>query len=82
MENDFSLNACMESVEFSVEILHDNPFEELGRAIIRAEQDVFFNKTMIEAWKLYIKEHEIKWSDGYLANGYTTRKSSKKEVKQ
>lgn len=62
MEYDFSLNACMESVKFSVEELHANPFEELGRAIIRAEQDVFFNKTMIEAWKKYITDNQIKWN--------------------
>lgn len=60
---DFSLKACMDSVKFSVETLHENPFEELGRAIIRAEQDVFFNKTMIEAWKKYIEDNNLKWND-------------------
>lgn len=60
---DFSLEACMDSVKFSVETLHENPFEELGRAIIRAEQDVFFNKTMIEAWKKYIEDNNLKWND-------------------
>lgn len=59
----FGLEACMESVRFSVEFLHQNPFEELGRAIIRAEQDVFYNKTMIEAWKQYIKENELRWNE-------------------
>lgn len=63
MKTDFSLGACMESVTFSVEFLHENPFEELGRAIIRAEQDVFFNKTMIEAWKKYITDHNLKWNE-------------------
>ena len=53
----------MESVEFEVEFLKRNPFEELGRAIIRAEQDIFFNKTMIEAYKQYIKDHNLKWND-------------------
>lgn len=62
-EYDFGLQACLESVEFSVETLHANPFEELGRAIVRAEQDIFFNKTMIEAWKLYIANHDMKWDD-------------------
>jgi hypothetical protein len=62
-EHDFGIKACMESVAFDVETLHMNPFEELGRAIIRAEQDVFFNKTMIEAWKQYIKENGLKWND-------------------
>ena len=60
---DFSLNACMESVIFDVEFLHQNPFEELGRAIVRAEQDPFFNKTMIDAWKQYIKENGLKWNN-------------------
>ena len=60
---DFSLKACIESVEFDVEFLHKNPFEELGRAIVRAEQDVFFNKTMIEAWKKYIRDNNLKWND-------------------
>jgi len=58
---DFSLNACLDSVKFSVEELHENPFEELGRSIIRAEQDPLFNKTMIDAWKQYIKDNDLKW---------------------
>ncbi len=58
---DFSLRACLESVEFEVECLHGNPFEMLGRYMIRAEQDVFFNKTMIEAVKVYIKENNLRW---------------------
>lgn len=60
---DFSLEACMESVEMSVKAFKENPFEQLGRSIIRAEQDPFFNKTMIEAWKKYIRDNNIKWSD-------------------
>ena len=63
MKYDFGLKACMESVEFEVEFLKRNPFEELGRAIVRAEQDIFFNKTMIEAYKQYIKDHNLKWND-------------------
>lgn len=64
MTADFSLNACMEAVKTDVEFLHMNPFEELGRAIIRAEQDIFFNKTMIEAWKKYITENGLTWERG------------------
>ena len=60
--SDFSLNACYESVIFEVETLKVNVFEELGRAIIRAEQDKFYNKTMIEAYKKYISEHNMKWN--------------------
>ena len=62
-EYDFSLNACYESVKFSVEVLHENPFEQLGRSIVRANQDVFFNKTMIEAWEKYIEDNNMKWND-------------------
>ena len=60
---DFSLNACYESVVFEVEILKVNVFEELGRAIIRAGQDVFYNKKMIEAYKKYISDHNMKWNE-------------------
>lgn len=63
MTADFSLEACMESVKFDVEFFHQNPFEELGRAIVRAEQDAFFNKTMIEAWKKYIRDNELRWDE-------------------
>ena len=59
---DLSLKACLESVEFYVEVLHKNPFEELGRAIVRAKQDIFFNKTMITAWETYIEEHNLSWN--------------------
>lgn len=63
MKHDFSLDACMESVKFDVEYFHSSPFEELGRAIIRAEQDVFYNKTMIEAWKKYIEDNNLRWNE-------------------
>ena len=58
--SDFSLDACYESVIFEVETLKVNVFEALGRAIIRAEHDKFYNKTMIEAYKKYISEHNMK----------------------
>ena len=60
---DFSLSACYNSVVFEVETLKVNVFDALGRAIIRAEQDVFYNKTMIEAYKKYIADHNIKWNE-------------------
>lgn len=63
MEHDFSLNACYESVVFEVEELHKNIFEAYGRALIRAKQDIFFNKTMILAYEKYIEEHNIRWND-------------------
>lgn len=59
---DFSLEACYESVIFEVETLKVNVFEALGRAIIRAEQDKFYNKKMIDAYKKYIAEHNMKWN--------------------
>jgi len=61
MEYDFSLKACMESVEFEIETLHHNIFEAYGRALVRAKQDVFYNKTMIKAYEKYMEEHQIKW---------------------
>lgn len=63
MEYDYSLKACLESVTFEVEFLKRNVFEELGRAIVRAEQDPFFNRTMIDAYKEYIKSHNLKWNN-------------------
>ena len=59
---DFSLNACYNSVVFEVETLKVNVFEALGRAIIRAEQDVFYNKRMIDAYKKYISDHDMEWN--------------------
>ena len=62
MTYDFSLKACMRSVTFEIEELHENPFECLGRAIIRAEQDVCYNRTMIDAYKQYIADHNLTWN--------------------
>lgn len=59
---DFSFEACYESVVAEVEVLHRNVFEEYGRSLIRAKQDVFFNKTMIKAYEKYIEEHDLKWN--------------------
>lgn len=61
MNTDFSFNACYEEVVFEVEVLHRNIFTEYGRAIVRAEQDIFFNRTMIKAYEKYIRDHNIKW---------------------
>lgn len=63
MEYDFSLKACYDSVKFQVEELHQNIFELYGRAIIRAKQDILFNKTMIQAYEKYISEHNLKWDE-------------------
>ena len=61
MEYDFSLNACYRSVVFEIEELHRDIFTEYGRALVRAKQDPWFNKTMIKAYEKYIEEHETKW---------------------
>lgn len=63
MKYDFSLEACYEAVRFEVEVVGTNVFEALGRAIVRAEQDVSFNNTMIEAYKKYINDHDLGWDD-------------------
>ena len=62
-EEMFGLEACLESIRFDVEKLGRDPKEMLGEYIIRAEQDVFFNKKMIDAMKLYIRENGIRWND-------------------
>ena len=64
-ENFYGLNACMESVVFNVEFLHKDPIRLLGEYCLRAEQDMFFNKTMITALKQYIAEKGIKWNDKF-----------------
>lgn len=57
----FGFNACYESIVFEVEVLKHNVFEAYGRALIRAEQDSGYNKTMLEAYKEYIKRNNLKW---------------------
>lgn len=59
----FGMKACMEAIIFEIETLGYNPLHLLGEYELRAKQDVFFNKTMIEALYKYIEEHEIKWDD-------------------
>lgn len=59
---DFSINACYESVQFSVEELHEDPLKLLGRYVLRAQTDIFFNKTMIDACIKYLNDHNISWN--------------------
>lgn len=61
MNADFSLEACYEAVVFEVETLHKNIFEAYGKALVRAKQDIFFNKTMIKAYEAYIENKGIRW---------------------
>lgn len=63
--NEYSLHACIDTIEFCVESLHENPFELLGKYIVRAEQDAFFNRTMIDAMKEYINRKGIHWNDKF-----------------
>lgn len=63
MKYDYSLEACYEAVRYEVEVVGTNVFEALGRAIIRSEQDVFFNNKMIEAYKKYIKDNNLNWDE-------------------
>lgn len=60
-ENDFSIKACREAIEFEVKYLKGNPLEMLGRYHLRAKHDVFFNKNMITAMYGYLEDHNIRW---------------------
>lgn len=66
MTDMYGLEACLDSVTFSVEELHENVYEMLGRYVIRAEVDRFFNPMMIEACKKYIKDHNLGWDAKYI----------------
>ena len=63
MEHDFSFETCKNAVKYYIEFLHENPIRLLGEFVLRAEQDITFNKTMIDALKEYIKENNIKWNN-------------------
>lgn len=54
--NPFGFVACMKSVTFDIETLNRDPFEMLAEFEQRAKEDIFFNKTMVEAVKQYIEE--------------------------
>lgn len=60
---DFSLKACYDEVVFEVETLKRNVFEQYGRALVRAKQDVCFNRTMIKAYEMYIESNGLKWDN-------------------
>lgn len=57
--NPFGMVACMASVRTHVETFGEDPFEMLAEYEQRAKEDVFFNKTMIDAVRQYIEEHEL-----------------------
>ena len=57
--NPFGVVACMESIKWHIETLKEDPNEMLKEYRERAEKDVFFNKTMIDAVRQYIEEHEL-----------------------
>lgn len=56
---DFSLNACIKEVKYLVEKRGENPYKLLGEFVVRAETDIFFNKTMVEATKEYIRQERL-----------------------
>lgn len=57
--NPFGMEACMESVAYHVEAFGEDPFEMLAEYEQRAKEDVLFNKTMIDAVKQYIADHNL-----------------------
>ena len=59
----FGINACLESIEFDVEVLHKDPLHMLGKYTLRAKQDPSFHKTMIDALMIYIERNGIRWND-------------------
>ena len=67
MNADFSFEACYRSVTFDIEFLHEDPIAKLGEFTLRAKQDIFFNKTMIDALLKYIEDHNVRWDDKYKA---------------
>lgn len=65
-EDKFGMKASMRSVIFSVEELGEDPIRLLGKYHLRAIQDPFFNKTMIEALEDYIDVKGIEWDEKYM----------------
>jgi len=57
--NPFGFVACMKSVTFDIETLNRDPFDLLAEYEQRDKEDIFFNKTMIEAVKQYIAENGL-----------------------
>ena len=65
-EDKFGMKASMRSVIFSVEELGEDPIRLLGEYHLRAIQDPFFNKTMIEALEDYIDMKGIEWDEKHI----------------
>ena len=65
-EDKFGMKASRRSVIFSVEELGEDPIRLLGEYHLRAIQDPFFNKTMIEALEDYIDMKGIEWDEKYM----------------
>ena len=81
--NPFGLVACMGSVKFDIETLKRDPFEMLSEYEQRAKEDVFFNKTMIEAVKQYIAEKGLTQEEEKGAKEMTReeRREAKREIR-
>lgn len=61
--NPYCIEACLDEIKYLVECKGYNPFVLMGRFIVRAQQDLFFNKNMILAMHEYFKLREIRWDD-------------------
>ena len=81
--NPFGFVACMKSVTFDIETLKRDPFEMLSEYEQRAKEDVFFNKTMIEAVKQYIAENGLTQEEEKGAKEMTIeeRMEAKREIR-
>ena len=61
-EEQYGFKACYDTVVIEIERYKQDPLKLLGKYILRADQDTWFNKTMIDALKQYIKDKNIKWN--------------------
>lgn len=52
-EGSYGIKACKESIAFQVEFFHRSLYDLLGEYVKRANDDGFFNKTMVLAcWEM------------------------------
>ena len=80
--NPFGVVACMESVKSHIETLHEDPLKLLADFRKRAEEDVFFNKTMIDALEKYMEEHGITEEEEKEEMTAEQKREAKKEARE